>query len=82
MIKYDTYHDTSDQLPHGARAFFDARPKPVVMEAGTAGRTNLAEKKKKGPPGPCSGSSCSRYSMSRTMWASRHDLLVIPRYRG
>jgi hypothetical protein len=51
------------------------------MEAGTAGRTNLAEKKKKGPPGPCSGSSCSRYSMSRTMWASRHDLLVIPRYR-
>jgi hypothetical protein len=21
MIKYDTYHDTSDQLPHGARAF-------------------------------------------------------------
>jgi hypothetical protein len=22
------------------------------------------------------------YSMSRTMWASRHDLLVIPRYRG
>jgi hypothetical protein len=44
------------------------------MEAGTAGRTNLAEKKKKGPPGPCSGRSCSRYSMSRTMWASRHDL--------
>jgi hypothetical protein len=27
------------------------------MEAGTAGRTNLAEKEKKGPPGPCSGSS-------------------------
>jgi hypothetical protein len=47
------------------------------MEAGTAGRTNLAEKEKKGPPGPCSGSSCSRYSMSRTMWASRHDLLGI-----
>src|ERR1700722_11161459 len=33
---------------------------------------------KVGPPGPCSGRSCSRYSMSRTMWASRHDLLVIP----
>jgi hypothetical protein len=51
------------------------------MEAGTADRTKLAEKKKMGPPGPCSGRSCSRYSMSRTMWASRHDLLVIPRYR-
>jgi hypothetical protein len=49
---------------------------------GTADRTKLAEKKKMGPPGPCSGHSCSRYSMSRTMWASRHDLLVIPRYRG
>jgi hypothetical protein len=24
MIKYDTYHDTSDQLPPGARAFSDA----------------------------------------------------------
>ena len=23
MIKYDTYHDTSDQLPHGARALSD-----------------------------------------------------------
>jgi hypothetical protein len=56
--------------------------RPVVMEAGTADRTKLAEKKKMGPPGPCSGRSCSRYSMSRTMWASRHDLLVIPRYRG
>jgi hypothetical protein len=82
MIKYDTYHDTSNQLPHGARVFFRCKTKPVVMEAGTADRTKLAEKKKMGPPGPCSGRSCSRYSMSRTMWASRHDLLVIPRYRG
>jgi hypothetical protein len=82
MIKYDTYHDTSDQLPHGARTFSDASPGLVVMEADTAGRTKLAEKKKMGPPGPCSGHSCSRYSMSRTMWASRHDLLVIPGYRG
>ena len=56
--------------------------KPVVMEAGTADRTKLAEKKKMGPPGPGSGRSFSRYSMSRTMWASRHDLLVIPGYRG
>jgi hypothetical protein len=52
MIKYDTYHDTSNQLPHGARALFDTSPSRVVMEAGTAGRTNLAEKEKKGPPGP------------------------------
>jgi hypothetical protein len=44
--------------------------------AGTVDRTSLAEKKEDGPPGPCSG--CSRYSMSRTMWDSRHDLLVIP----
>jgi hypothetical protein len=43
MIKYDTYHDTLDQLPHGARALSDAKPKPVVMEAGTADRTKLAE---------------------------------------
>jgi hypothetical protein len=61
---------------------FLMQARPVVMEAGTADRTKLAEKKKMGPPGPCSGRSCSRYSMSRTMWASRHDLLVIPRYRG
>jgi hypothetical protein len=26
MIKYDTYHDTSDQLPHGARVLSDASP--------------------------------------------------------
>jgi hypothetical protein len=49
MIEYDTYHDTSDQLPHGARAFSDASPRPVVMEVGTIDRTSLAEKKKDGP---------------------------------
>jgi hypothetical protein len=49
-----------------------------MMEAGTADRTKLAEKKKDGPSRAMPGRSCSRYSMSRTMWASRHDLLVIP----
>jgi hypothetical protein len=49
MIKYDTYHDTSDQLPHGARVLSAASPWPVVMEAGTTDRTSLAEKKKDGP---------------------------------
>jgi hypothetical protein len=26
MIKNDTYHDTLDQLPHGARVLSDAGP--------------------------------------------------------
>jgi hypothetical protein len=52
------------------------------MEGGTADRTKLVEKKKDGPSRAMLKSLCSQYSMSRTMWASRHDLLVIPRYRG
>jgi hypothetical protein len=31
MIKYDTYHDTSDQLPHGARVISDAKPVSLVV---------------------------------------------------
>ena len=50
MIKHDTYHDTSDQLPHGARVLSDASPGLVVMEDGIADRTSLTEKKKDGPP--------------------------------
>ena len=65
----------------------EQEPSLIQAQAGGDGgwycwQDKMAEKEKKGPPGPCSGSSCSRYSMSRTMWASRHDLLVIPRYQG
>jgi hypothetical protein len=50
MIKHDTYHDTSDQLPHGARVLCRCKSKPVVMEVAVTNRTNLAKKKKDGPP--------------------------------
>jgi hypothetical protein len=65
----------------------EQEPSLIQAQAGGDGgwycwQDKMAEKEKKGPPGPCSGSSCSRYSMSRTMWASRHDLLVIPRYQA
>ena len=48
MIKYDTYHDTSNQLPHGASALSDAN-QVGGDEAGTTNTTTLAEKKKDGP---------------------------------
>jgi hypothetical protein len=52
------------------------------MEAGTADRTKLAEKKKTWALKGHAQVDLLSYSMSRTMWASRHDLLVIPRYQG
>jgi hypothetical protein len=51
-------------------------------EAGTADRTSVAEKKKRWALKGHAQVNLLSYSMSRTMWASRHDLLVIPRYRG
>ena len=54
----------------------------VVMEAATAGRTCLVEKKKRWALKGHAQVNLLSYSMSRTMWASRYDLLVIPRYRG
>jgi hypothetical protein len=53
-----------------------------VMEAGTAGKTSPAETKKRWALKGHAQVNLLSYSMSRTMWASRHDLLVIPRYRG
>jgi hypothetical protein len=47
------------------------------MEASTAGRTNMAEKKKRWALKGHAQVNLLSYSMSRTMWASRHDLLVI-----
>jgi hypothetical protein len=38
----------------------------MVMDAAAADKTKTMEEEKVGPPGPCSGQSCSRYSMSRT----------------
>jgi hypothetical protein len=35
-----------------------------------------------GPPGPCSGQSCSRYSMSRTCGPQDMISLVIPKNQG
>jgi hypothetical protein len=49
MIKHDTYHDTLDQLPHGARVFSRCKSKPMVMDVVAADRTSLAKKKKDGP---------------------------------
>ena len=51
-------------------------------KAGTAGRTSLAEKKKRWALKGHAQVNLLSYSMSRIMWASRYDLLVIPRYRG
>jgi hypothetical protein len=38
----------------------------MVMDAAVADMIKTMEEEKLGPPGPCSGQSCSRYSMSRT----------------
>jgi hypothetical protein len=49
------------------------------MEAGTADRTSLAEKKKRWALKGHAQVNLLSYSMSGIMWALRHDLLVIPR---
>jgi hypothetical protein len=38
----------------------------MVMDAAAADKTRMMNEEKVGPPRPCSGQSCSRYSMSRT----------------
>jgi hypothetical protein len=38
----------------------------MVMDVAAADGMKMIEEEKVGPPGPCSGQSCSRYSMSRT----------------
>jgi hypothetical protein len=37
----------------------------MVMDATAADKIRMMEEEKVGPPGPCSGQSYSRYSMSR-----------------
>jgi hypothetical protein len=38
----------------------------MVMDVVVVDKIKMMEEKKVGPLGPCSGQSCSRYSMSRT----------------
>jgi hypothetical protein len=38
----------------------------MVMDVAAAVKTKTMEEKKVGPPGPCLGQSCSRYSNART----------------
>jgi hypothetical protein len=38
----------------------------MVMDAAAADKRKTMEEEKVGPPRPCSGQSCSQYSMSRT----------------
>jgi hypothetical protein len=38
----------------------------MVMDAAAADKIKMMEDEKVGPPGPCLGLSCSRYSMSGT----------------
>jgi hypothetical protein len=38
----------------------------MVMDATAANKIRMMEEENVGPPGPWSGQSCSRYSMSRT----------------
>jgi hypothetical protein len=38
----------------------------MVMDVVVVVNTKTMEEEKAGPPGPCSGQSCSQYSMSRT----------------
>jgi hypothetical protein len=38
----------------------------MVMDAAAADKIKMMEEEKVGPPGPCLGQSCSRYSMSKT----------------
>jgi hypothetical protein len=54
----------------------------MVMEVVAADRTNLAKKKKDGPSRAMLRSILLSALQIYALWASRHDLLVIPRYRG
>jgi hypothetical protein len=38
----------------------------MVMDATVADKIKVTKEEKVGPPGLCSGQSCSRYSISRT----------------
>jgi hypothetical protein len=71
MMKSDTYHDTWTNYPW-SKSLLRYKTKPMVMDAAIADRTNLncetRDETCDETPflGPCSGESCSRYSMSRT----------------
>jgi hypothetical protein len=41
----------------------------MVMDVVAVDKTKMMEEEKVAPPGPCSGQSCSWYSMSRTCGA-------------
>ena len=65
MIKHDTYHDTLDQLPHGARVSSDASPSrwwwKLLLLTGQVWR----RRRRMGPPGhvqvnPALGTPCLR----------------------
>jgi hypothetical protein len=58
------------------------KTKPMVMDAAAADKTNLIKEEKDGPSRAMLRSILLSVFHVQDLWASRHDLLVIPRNRG
>jgi hypothetical protein len=64
-----------------SKSLLRCKSKPMVMDAAVADRTGLMKKKKDGPSRAMLRSILlsSTPCLGQRLWASRHDLLVIPR---
>jgi hypothetical protein len=58
------------------------KTKPMVMDVVAANKTNLMKEEKDGPFRAMLRSILLSVLHVKDLWASRHDLLVIPRNRG
>jgi hypothetical protein len=74
----DTYHDTQTHYLMEQDTFL-LQDQADVMDAAAADKVEALDKKRMGPPRPCSSRSGSRYCMSRTCGPRDIISLVIPR---
>ena len=80
-IKYDTYHDTwTNYLMEQESSLIQVQTDGDGVVA--ADRTNLTKEKKDGPSRAMLRSILLSVLHVLDLWASRHDLLVIPRNWG
>jgi hypothetical protein len=65
-----------------SKSLLRCKSKPKVMDAATADKTSPMKEKKDGPSRAMLRSILLSVLHVFELWASRHDLLVIPRNRG
>ena len=65
-----------------SKSLLRCKPKPKVMDAATADKTSLMKEKKDGPSRAMLRSILLSVLHVQDLWASRHDLLVIPKKQG